>query len=159
MSSARAVANEFISLASSERRTLTPMAIIKLVYIAHGWSLALYGRPLIEEDVEAWQYGPVVPDLYQAMKSYGSGPVTAPLPRSVFWGGRDQIDDWAKPLIKRVFELYGGLSAVQLSALTHQPDTPWSETYDRSRRNAVISDDLITKHYKRLAHEREPVAA
>jgi uncharacterized phage-associated protein len=34
---ARAVANEFIRLAAEDGRTLTPLQIIKLVYIAHGW--------------------------------------------------------------------------------------------------------------------------
>ena len=38
------------------------MHAIKLVYLCHGWMLGIYGRSLIGEPVEAWRYGPVVPE-------------------------------------------------------------------------------------------------
>jgi len=53
-----AVANYLIGKAQSEGRSITPMQLIKLVYIAHGWTLGLYDQPLIGEQVEAWTYGP-----------------------------------------------------------------------------------------------------
>ena len=70
---ARAVANEFIHLAKADGRSLTPLQLIKLTYIAHGWMLTLYGRPLIVDEVEAWKYGPVIPDLYQATRAVWRG--------------------------------------------------------------------------------------
>ena len=54
---------------------ITPMQLIKLVYIAHGYMLGKHGRPLLDEAVQAWQYGPVVPSVYQAVKSFQSAPV------------------------------------------------------------------------------------
>src|SRR5713226_3390078 len=75
----RVVANELIRLASEDGKSLTPLQIIKLTYIAHGWMLGLYQRPLVVDQIEAWKYGPVIPDLYHAMKDYGSGYVTRPL--------------------------------------------------------------------------------
>lgn len=54
---------------------LTPMQLIKLVYVAHGLMLGAFGRPLLDEPVEAWQYGPVVPSVYHALKSFRSSPV------------------------------------------------------------------------------------
>ena len=42
----------------------TPMHVIKLVYLAHGWMLGFTSRALINEAVEAWTYGPVVPSTY-----------------------------------------------------------------------------------------------
>lgn len=69
------VAKEMLKLATGENKTLTPMQLIKLVYLAHCWMLALYSRPLIEEPIEAWKYGPVIPVLYHDIKHYGSNPV------------------------------------------------------------------------------------
>ena len=57
--SARAVANEFIRLAKADCKSFTPSQLMKLAYIAHGWMLALYQRPLITDRIEAWKYGPV----------------------------------------------------------------------------------------------------
>src|SRR5882762_236012 len=68
----KSIANVFLALAEAEGKHLTPLQLIKLVYIAHGWYLALTQKPLISEQAEAWQYGPVIPSLYQEFKGFGN---------------------------------------------------------------------------------------
>ena len=48
------------------------MQVLKLVYYCHAWMLGLYGRPLIRQPIEAWRYGPVVPEC-------------VPQPPSIWW--------------------------------------------------------------------------
>lgn len=43
---------------------LTNLKLQKLLYYQQGFHLAVFGIPLFNEDVEAWMYGPVVPDVY-----------------------------------------------------------------------------------------------
>jgi uncharacterized phage-associated protein len=50
------VAKWFVDKAAKEGKTLTPLQLMKLVYIAHGWMLGTYGRPLIKDRIEAWKY-------------------------------------------------------------------------------------------------------
>ena len=50
------VANYFIDKAKAEGVSLTPMKLQKLIYMAHGWHLALYDKPLIDEQFQAWDY-------------------------------------------------------------------------------------------------------
>ncbi len=57
---ARQVANWFIERAAQEGEYLTQLKLQKLVYMAHGWNLALLGKPLISENIEAWKWGPVI---------------------------------------------------------------------------------------------------
>ncbi|RYE90398.1 MAG: DUF4065 domain-containing protein [Cytophagaceae bacterium] len=71
-----AIANYFIQKSLDTGVEVTPMKLLKLVYISHGWSLALLNEPLINEAVEAWTYGPVIPSLYQELKEYGRERVT-----------------------------------------------------------------------------------
>jgi uncharacterized phage-associated protein len=52
------------------------MQLQKLVYIAHGWNLAINGTPLTSDIPAAWDYGPVYRDLFEALRAYGSNPVT-----------------------------------------------------------------------------------
>ena len=60
-----------------DNRTITPMKIIKLVYIAQGWYLALKnGNSLISENAEAWKYGPVIPSLYDRFRTWGSSVIS-----------------------------------------------------------------------------------
>jgi uncharacterized phage-associated protein len=116
--SARAVANEFLRLAEEDGRALTPLQIIKLVYIAHGWMLALYQRPLIIDRIEAWKYGPVIPKLYHDMKAYGAGSVPGQLPDT--FPHSKPLDAQERDLISQVYNIYGRKNGVQLSALTDQ---------------------------------------
>nr|WP_256351506.1 type II toxin-antitoxin system antitoxin SocA domain-containing protein [Pseudomonas gingeri] len=47
----------------------------KLVYYSHGWHAGYTDQPLINEAVETWQYGPVIPSLYHEFKRFGSGEI------------------------------------------------------------------------------------
>ena len=121
----------------------TPMHVLKLVYICHGWMLAFNETPLISEPVEAWTYGPVVPAVYHRYKQYGGEIILEkPLDQRV------KLNPPMKDLIKDVEEVYRECTAYQLSALTHQPDTPWDITRRKSGIGSVIPNSLIQKHYQ-----------
>ena len=52
------ISNYFIQKLHETGSPVTAMKLIKLVYIAHGWHLALEnGKSLISEAVMAWKYG------------------------------------------------------------------------------------------------------
>ena len=55
--------------------SLTPLKLQKLIYYAHGWHLAIRNAPLIDEVIEAWEYGPVVPNVYHEFKKFGNRPI------------------------------------------------------------------------------------
>jgi uncharacterized phage-associated protein len=144
------VANEILRLANADNppRGLTPLQLLKLVYIAHGWSMVHLQQPLLNEQAQAWQYGPVVPSLYHAIKQFGANPIAYPIQ-----GDTDpqELSEEARGLIAAVYKAYGHLSGVQLSNMTHQVDTPWSQAWTRNGRNAMISNNVIQEHYQKLA--------
>lgn len=143
--SSHAIANEFIKLAEEQGRQLTNMQLQKLVYIANGFSLAINDRPLYFEDTQAWQWGPVIPKLYKSLRKYGSSTVTD------FLETDDKVDQTSQDaeIIRAVFENYGRYTGSQLSALTHQPNTPWHETWN-DRQFSSINPEVIKKHYEEL---------
>ena len=158
-----AIANEFLKKPGALGQ-LTQMQLLKLAYIAHGWNLAVNGQPLITEQVRAWDYGPVVPDLYDHVKYYGTGPVTKVITTSDseayrFFGDKNasgtpyeaNVSAAEADVIDRVWQRYGHYSGFKLSDLTHKPGTPWFQTYFSEGRSAVISNDLIRQHYLELA--------
>jgi len=149
---ARAVANYFLDLAKKEGRTIDPMGIQKLVYFAHGWNLAMYGTPLISQRVEAWDYGPVIRDLYGDFKRFGNLPVEGPVLALKMEPGTMKVR-LTKPelighapaetlsLLDRVWEVYKPFTSIQLANMTHVPGSPWKTARDQNL--SVISDDLI----------------
>lgn len=149
MATAAQVANRLRELSGEN---LTPLQLLKLVYISHGWSFPLNDAPLIGERIEAWQYGPVVPNLYHALKGYRDQPVRNPIP-----DGDIALTDDESRLVDAVYSTYGHYSGGQLSAMTHRPGTPWAIAWERGR-NSEITNDMIAEHYRKLAVERRRAA-
>ncbi|MEB1529858.1 Panacea domain-containing protein [Xanthomonas sp. WHRI 7945] len=158
------VANYFLEKASQEGRALTPMQLIKLVYIAHGWHLGYMGQPLINEQVQAWKYGPVIKSLYDRVRQFGSGAVQGLLSFSPFpWQVETKVDATAANLLDSVWKSYAGFSGVQLSAMTHMDNTPWSIAWHqqggRNMNFAPIDNALIKEHYQAKIREMQAQAA
>ena len=137
-----------------DRKSLTPLQINKLVYIAHGWILGVFGRPLIDNrnnQIQAWKYGPVVVGVYHMLKSYGDQPINvfdffAKIVRSNGYYDSSLMpvsgDTRSSELVefekqhpevvkglKWVYENYTRYSGGQLITLTHQAGTPWDQCY------------------------------
>lgn len=147
------IADAILKIAKRQGKRLTPLQLMKLVYIAHGWSLGLGRGDLFADRIEAWKYGPVIPDLYRATKHWGRNPISF-----------DKIGDDLVPVdgdtevfLTDVVEKYGNLSGIALSSLTHQSGTPWDRMYEDGANNE-IPDDLIEAHYKKLWNERRQAA-
>lgn len=148
------VADYFIKKSMEEGTPLTPLKLLKLVYIAHGWHLALLNKSLINEVAEAWKYGPVIPQLYHRFKKYGSNPITeAPKPIQL-----EEMESDSIALLDRVWSAYKRYNGLQLSSLTHNEGTPWDVVNKKFSGNPsqgqVIPDEEIRKHYRKLADER-----
>ena len=141
---ARVVANTLIERAVDDARPFTPLQTIKLVYFCHGWMLGLYDRPLIAQNVQAWAYGPVIAEVYHALKHYRGDPVYTPIKGREEEGAFDEFED---DLISQVYKKYGDLDGIELSRLTHAMGTPWDQVWSQKGRNCIIPNDLIQKHY------------
>jgi len=142
------IANYFINKFGS-KDDITPMKLVKMVYISHGFYLGLTnGEALIDEYAEAWKYGPVIDTVYQKFKKYGSGIITKP----ALVPFAEEIEKDAALFLDKMWNTYGKYSAIQLGTMTHQPNTPWHITwYNRGGKNnpgTPIKNDLICRHYK-----------
>lgn len=119
------------------------MKVLKLVYISHGFHLAFYDIPLIKENVQAWQYGPVIPELYFRLK-------TNDLNDSSFFQDKQDFekDATTKKLLDAVYKKYSKYNGIELSNLTHRKDTPWDITVNQY--GSVITNKLTKSYYKKL---------
>lgn len=144
MHSSLVVADHLLSLEKEKSGPgLTPMKLIKLVYLCHGWMLGLYDRPLLVDSIEAWRYGPVIAGLYHEVKHFRASPVTKRLSKD-----KGEFDEDEEDVMRQVFDIYGGYTAIRLSAMTHASDTPWRLVWDADRE--VIPNDIIKKHFQKL---------
>jgi uncharacterized phage-associated protein len=157
---AEVIASYFVQKSFDTGVPLTPMKLVKLVYIAHGWHLALTDEALISEPIEAWKYGPVVRTVYHNYKHFGSGQITNKV--EDFPSSDGQLDDDKKAFLDKIWHEYGNYSGLQLSTLTHLRETPWDIVWNqqngKERTGVIIANDLIKSHYKeklQLAEEKQ----
>ncbi|MQU07685.1 Panacea domain-containing protein [Pseudomonas helleri] len=136
------VAKYFLAQSSEDAGDLiSNLKLQKLVYYAQGFSLALSGRPLFDEHIEAWLHGPVIPALYHHYKDFGSGHIPHPV---AFDLGIFTAQE--RELLDEAYEFYGQYSAWRLRQLTHD-ESPWRESY-REGSNQVIHRDSMTRFFQ-----------
>lgn len=141
------IADEILKIAKKRGLTLSPMKLMKLTYIAHGWALAILDRDLFRNRIEAWQYGPVIPDLYHATKQFGRNEI----PLTMVGEPQDtSVDPETHTFLESVVDKYQNFSAIALSNMTHQTGTPWDNVYVPNMRGVEIPDHLIKQHYEEM---------
>lgn len=137
------VANFFIQLSNdSVDDPITNLKLNKLLYYAQGCYLARTGKPLFDGEIEAWQYGPVEPTIYNKYKRYGSSPITEvdqKCERDAFES--DEFD----ALIDVACE-FGQYTGSTLVNMTHQVGTPWSDACRSNKKE--ISQDSMREYFK-----------
>lgn len=159
--SALSVANYFIDLAKRDGVEIKPLKLMKLVYIAHGFMLAIMDRSVFSprfDRVEAWKYGPVVPSVYHSFKQYRNNPITD---KTVIFESTDELfsdatvvtpnlqDENAKQVCEFVWGRYGGITDSKLVSILHGENTPWGRTYQEGMNNE-IPDRLTMLYYKNV---------
>ena len=147
------IANYFLERAELEGVRLSPLKLIKLVYIAYGWGLALLGKRLYNEDIEAWKHGPVIPSIYHEFKEFGSGVIDRraydlDLDTLDFYAPQvEEDDDQTRLVLDRVWASYRRFTGWQLREKTHEPDSPWSKVFKDNVRGITLNDDDIKQHF------------
>lgn len=115
-----AVARALYETADRLGHRLDLLQVEKLVYIAHGWSLACRGVPLIDEVVSVESFGPRIGSLTPLRYRYGREILPADAAEQIFAyaGPRQHLDPVAAEIIVRTALHYAPYAAWQLSALT-----------------------------------------
>ena len=158
------IANFFIKKAADQNIDIDLLRLVKMCYFGYGWALSIMeGKKLIAEDIQAWKFGPVIPSVYHAFQHWGRKPITKFVPSLEI-----SLDEKVEELRYRsvneettegrvlsvVWNTYKHKSASEVVSLTHQPGTPWAETYKKWERGTVIPTEKIKKHFDDVIEKR-----
>lgn len=155
-----AVANFMIGRALRQRRPLTHLKLQKLVFLAYGFYRALTGERLFRERIEAWPYGPIVPELYHEFKRFANRPIDR-------WSSNFEYDQnaFSTPLVadsddsallalNTIWNEYGTDPLSQLVALTQRQGTPWDTARESAKKagrtGELIDDGLIDQYWEEI---------
>ena len=151
MHSAIDASYKLLQLAKKKGIELSNLQVQKLVYIAHGYTLALTGKPLIEDTVQAWKYGPVLHDVYHKLKVHGRDKVPTENIEDISFEPEFSAEEIS--CMEGVLNLYGEDTPGSLISITHQDDTPWSYAWvkrEAGEKFTAIRDEDIKAHYRKV---------
>jgi uncharacterized phage-associated protein len=153
----RQIANAVLDVADRAGFALSNMSLNKIVYFAHAWYLAKYSEPLVDSPFEAWQFGPVHPQIYRQLKKFGEGYITTRLTRIDLDTGRDipvevTLTEIELETVDQITQFYGRFSAARLVQISHRPGAPWDQVWTAAQKGPVpgmaISDALTESFYR-----------
>lgn len=121
--------------------SISNLKLQKLLYFVQAQFLVTLGKPAFHEDIEAWDFGPVVPVLYQYFKIWGN----AEIPRVVAKGAENKIYAADQRTIDEILEQCAPYTASVLVDITHNQD-PWINAYEKYCNN-IITKDAIKEYF------------
>lgn len=108
----------------------------RLCFYAQVVALKRDGLPLFADAIEAWEYGPVCPNVYREYERYGKQPVHRDCDES------PNLTDREQSVLETLWRDYGWLLGYDLVRLSQQPGGAWSKAY-RKDMHARIDNELI----------------
>lgn len=154
-----AIANYFIDRSKEDGKGIDLLKLVKLVYIAHGYILALLGESYLNkkyDKVEAWKYGPVIPTVYHTFKHNANGTITENGIVCVNFDKNEfvepAVEEEPKKVLDFVWKRYGRMDSSTLVTLLHKDGTPWKYHY-KANMNVEIPDEDTKIYYEALFNE------
>lgn len=142
------VANYFIWIGSQKKLPVCHLKLQKLVYYAQAWHLALYNKPLFDEDFEAWVHGAVIPDLYYEYRGFGH--------EYISWVGKHDIALEPPLFLCQVADKYMGFWGYEIREINHS-EQPWINARvglpPGKKSGRIITKESIHEYYSKLLPE------
>lgn len=138
MYSALDVARYIIDRCNTLGYAISNLKLQKILYFVQAEFLVSRDTLCFFENIEAWDYGPVVPDVYQKYRMYGGGNIPSIGARI----SRISKDD--QELINGIVDECGQYSASRLVEITHH-QSPWKNAH--RKRNNEITNSAIKEYF------------
>ena len=129
---------------------ITHLKLQKLLYYAQGICLAIFNRPLFEEQIEAWPHGPVVREVYNIYSPNKRNTINIELD-----GEKEEIINRLETnkdvyeVLNLAYDNFAIYTAWQLRDMTHQDNTPWDITQKTNGMFSAIDTELIKEYFKK----------
>jgi uncharacterized phage-associated protein len=155
----RAIANFILDHCDQKGRPTTNLALQKIVYFCHVWSLVQFNRPLVKHKFEAWEFGPVLPYLYREFKNFDRLPVKSRATQIDPLDGSSRIveyqfDPQTLVFLRDIVDFYSRMRASDLVELSHVAGGPWHQIWNHSgqvKPGMKIEDEQIASFYSKIS--------
>lgn len=133
------LARYIIYRCAEENKPISNLQLQKILYFIQVAFLQKKDRPAFEENVEAWQFGPVVPGVYYNFSGYGGMKIPVSEGEYTDVACEDEIDEICKDSISK--------KPWELVEISHEKGKPWDRIYKNGEGlRDIIDQDTIKKY-------------
>lgn len=125
---------------------ISHLKLQKLLYYAQACSLTKYDKPLFDEKIMAWNFGPVVPKIYKKYKVCAKGGITNKEPVA--------LDNDTSVLLEFIYNCFGQYDASKLVDLTHEDSCYKQTEHNKEIKRDLIKQDFAKKWLKKVDIEK-----
>lgn len=146
------VARYIVNYSWEEKKPISNLKLQKLLYFVQAkFLINLDGEACFSDEIEAWAFGPVVPNVYHEFKKYGASII----PRIDYyidfsngiWNAKkieyrdDIIKETDRKIINKIVDELSDYSASMLVEITHK-QKPWCGNYSKGKNNRIPKEDI-----------------
>lgn len=124
--------------AEGNQELMSNLKLQKMLYYEQGFHLAAFDTPLFDENIEAWMFGPVVPEVYEKYAKYDAKGIEPPPQIDI------KLNEEETTLFNNVFYVYNQYSAVKLVEMTPS-GPPWNSV--TPGKGNIISQESMKKFF------------
>lgn len=129
--------------------TLSNLPLQKILYMSDMNFVGKGNGRLVNEDFEAWDFGPVLPSLYHQCKAFGAKRVP-----DVFWGARNIEGTPEAAMLEAGWRALGHQQPGQLVENTHWPRGAWAKRYFPGAKGIkILTSDMADEYQARIASQ------
>ncbi len=121
---------------------ISNLKLQKILYFVQAEFLVSLKKACFEEEIEAWDFGPVVPEVYRKYRVYGG----ANIPVCFKHNTNELIEKEDGELIEEIIQECNKYSAVDLVGITHS-QKPWKDAYKKGE-NRIITKESIKSYFE-----------
>ena len=122
-------------------KSISNLRLQKYEYYAQAYFLGLYKVPLFMEEIEAWEHGPVVPDVYRKYKQHGKGLIPLTEHCNIENFSAEQL-----AMLDFIVDEFSKYSTTKLYDMVHK-EPLYLEAYKQDAWTKTIQRDTIAEYY------------
>lgn len=131
MRKAKSVANYVIAYGMKIGHPVNNLQLQKILYYIQVHFLKKKGIPFFKEEIEAWQFGPVIPTVYYQYAAFGPAPIT------MFKTQKIDLEQEEKKDLEQIVKEKAILSLLEIVADTNKKWKAWDMYYKVNERNII----------------------
>lgn len=131
MRKAKSVANYVIAYGMKIGHPVNNLQLQKILYYIQVHFLKEKGIPFFKDEIEAWQFGPVIPTVYYQYAAWGPAPIT------MFKTQKIDLEQEEKKDLEQIVKEKAVLSLLEIVADTNKKGKAWDLYYKVNERNVI----------------------